>query len=701
MLVSCREVDDLSPNQPPEADIEGNTQVPVLSETTLDGSGSSDPDGDSLRYSWKFIDKPESSSSVFENQYLPVVSFVPDTSGLYSVELKVSDGIVSSADSLEIFAFNPNAPPVADAGPDQTVELNETVTLDGSNSSDPDGDSLTYEWEFLETPAGSSATLTDPGQVMASFVADADGLFRVKLTVNDSLASDTDTVDITVEPNLPPVADAGPDREVDINEQVVLDGSNSSDPENDTLTYAWNLLERPAGSNASITDPDNVQALIIPDQPGRYVIELAVSDEFNSDSDTVVLTTAPPRIDSIDPTEGQFGTEVTISGANFSNDTSQVDVFFNGEAAEVTEASYSQVAAIVPEGAGTGPVTLTTRGETATGPVFTYIPTITVSTLAGDGTAGFSDGTGNNARFNQPSDIAIDDAGNLFVTDWENHAIRQVTPGGTVSTYAGNGQQGYNDANGQQALFNEPFGIDITQDGTLYVTDFNNQRVRIINTSQDVTTLTVTGPNGPEDAIFSYPGNVALDETNNRIYVSEIPSSAQQGSNNRIMLVQGDTLSVLAGSSNSGFADGQGENALFNFPVGIILDENADILVADGLNHSIRKVTPEGEVTTVSGNGTPGLVNGDLSEARYDLPFDLFLTSSGIIYLAEAGNYIIRKIDTNDTVTTFAGDGTQGYTDGDASTAQFNTPYGVAVDADGDIYVADVMNHVIRKITIR
>ena len=185
-----------------------------------------------------------------------------------------------------------NRTPIANSGPDQSAPVNTTITLDGSQSSDVDGDSLTYQWSFVSKPATSAATLTNPTTVKPTFVLDKPGDYTLQLVVNDGAVDSTpDTVVISTV-NSKPVADAGDDQSNVVNSTITLDGSGSSDVDGDPLTYQWSLTTVLAGSTAVLSDPVAAMPTSILDKPGTYVAQLIVNDDtVNSDPDTVVIST--------------------------------------------------------------------------------------------------------------------------------------------------------------------------------------------------------------------------------------------------------------------------------------------------------------------------------------------------------------------------------------------------------------------------
>ena len=278
-------------NSAPIADAGPDQTVFVTDTVTLDGSGSSDVDGDPLTFSWSLSTVPAGSSAVLSDPTAVMPTFVVDLSGAYVAQLIVNDGTVDSLpDTVTITTLN--SAPVADAGPDQTVFVTDTVTLDGSGSSDVDGDPLSFSWSFTSVPAGSTSILDDPTAVMPTFVVDLPGIYVAQLIVNDgSEDSPPDTVTITTE-NSAPVADAGPDQTVFVTDTVTLDGGGSSDVDGDPLTFSWSLTAVPPGSAAALDDPSGVMPSFVADLPGTYVAQLMVNDGIlDSPADTVTITT--------------------------------------------------------------------------------------------------------------------------------------------------------------------------------------------------------------------------------------------------------------------------------------------------------------------------------------------------------------------------------------------------------------------------
>ncbi|MDB5101659.1 MAG: repeat containing protein [Cyanobacteria bacterium RYN_339] len=326
-----------------------------------------------------------------------------------------------------------------------------------------------------------------------------------------------------------------------------------------------------------------------------------------------------------------------------------------------------------------------------------------VSTLAGSSKAGKADGQGAAASFYWPMGVALDRAGNLIVSELYGHVVRKVTPAGLVSTIAGNGQQGNADGRGAAAGFYEPRGLAVAEDGAIYVADSENNLVRKIAPDGNVTTVAGNGKSTARDGIsdqslFKTPEGVVGDAAGT-LYVAD--------AGNRLirMVVPDGHVTTLAGSGKFGQADGLGVAASFQDPGGITRAVDGTLYVADG--STIRKVTPAGQVTLWAG-GAFDLKDGQGAAARFGSGLGLAADTHGNLFVADAANNLIRKVDATGLVTTFAGSGVPGMIpgtgnagskDGVGAAASFFGPTGVAVDAAGNLYVSDLSNRLIRKIT--
>jgi len=279
-------------NNKPVADASNDQTVVVNNLVTLDGSNSSDVDGHSLTYQWSIISQP--SNSVLTNPTSLNPTFMPTQVGNYVAQLIVNDGFVDSdADTVTIVVQAPNLIPIANAGLDHTTETGVTITLDGSNSSDPENATLAYQWSVTSAPVGASFTLINSNQFNPGFVTNTEGSYVISLIVNDGLLdSSPDSVTITVNrSNAQPVANAGADQLGEVGQQLILNGSASSDPDGDSLSYQWNLLSVPAGSTTSLLNPTSISPILNLDVTGEYIVQLVVNDGvLNSLPDNVILT---------------------------------------------------------------------------------------------------------------------------------------------------------------------------------------------------------------------------------------------------------------------------------------------------------------------------------------------------------------------------------------------------------------------------
>ncbi len=328
-------------------------------------------------------------------------------------------------------------------------------------------------------------------------------------------------------------------------------------------------------------------------------------------------------------------------------------------------------------------------------------PAGVVTTLAGSAeSSGAANGTGSTARFNGPLSVAVDGSGNLYVTDYNNHTIRKVTPAGVVTTHAGSaGNPGSANGTGSFARFRYPVGVAVDSSGNLYVADTYNHTIRKVTPARVVTTLAgsagnLGGADGTDrDARFNHPRGVALDGSGN-LYVTD-----SYGRTIRKVTPAGVVTTLAGDFFIWGNADGTGSAARFRFLYGVVVDSNGNLYVADRDNHTIRKVTSDATVTTLAGLAERGSGDGTGSAARFDRPMGVAADGSGNLYVADTYNNTIRKVTPTGVVTTLAGSGYSSTTDGTGSEARFFYPYGVAVDGSGNVYVAGFNDNAIRKVT--
>jgi len=318
-----------------------------------------------------------------------------------------------------------------------------------------------------------------------------------------------------------------------------------------------------------------------------------------------------------------------------------------------------------------------------------------VSTYAGTGAAGATDGQKQNATFNLVQGMAFDKWGNLYIADALNHKIREISPNGKVTTIAGTGNYGSADGPAGSAEFAQPECVAVDKSGNVYVTDFNN-KIRKISTSGVVTTFAGSGVYGATDgpghlASFKYPKNMVFDADGN-MFVTDA-----QGYTIRKITPAG-VVSTFAGTGEAGAKDGPAKHATFTEPLGIVIDNLGNLFVSDG-NHKIRKITRNGMVSTYAGTGQYGAKDGPASNATFYLPGNLALDTDGNLFVCDGGNYKLRRVSPDGQVTTVAGSGIRGSVNGPGHKAQFDGPTGIGITSAGDILLGDAYNNIIRRIS--
>lgn len=311
------------------------------------------------------------------------------------------------------------------------------------------------------------------------------------------------------------------------------------------------------------------------------------------------------------------------------------------------------------------------------------------------------DGIGAEAHFNHPRGVAVDNKGNIYVADSDNHTIRKILPGGVVITLAGkSGCSGYADGIGNEARFNYPRSLALDLQGNIYVADTANHTIRKITPKGMVTTF--AGKSGVKGGIdgktlnarFDYPAGVAVDKTGN-VYIADTGNCTI-----RKITPMGDVTKFAGSVVSPGSNDGVLSEALFNGPSGLALDGRDNLYVADGGNQTVRIIKAMVEVKTLAGKAKlVGNIDGAGCDARFYGVTDVAVNDKGSIYVADTRNHTIRKIDSAGNVITYAGKASKnGLVDGIGADALFNKPSGIAVDNEDNVYVADTKNNCIRMI---
>jgi sugar lactone lactonase YvrE len=301
-----------------------------------------------------------------------------------------------------------------------------------------------------------------------------------------------------------------------------------------------------------------------------------------------------------------------------------------------------------------------------------------VTTLAGSGARGGVDGDGAEASFSGPSGVAVDSSGNVYVADRGNHKIRKIAPSGTVTTLAGSGVAGGADGRGTAASFRFPTGVAVDASGNVYVTEQSywayaggsDADIRRITPDGEVTTVAALGQ------LVMTEAGLAVDTSGN-LYVADAGDIADGGRGKILKIAPDGVVTILAGSGTT--------NPVSN-PLGLAVGSLEGLYVADAETGYVTKLEPGGSSEVLARN--------------LNIPAGVTVDGSGNVYVAEPGSHAIRKVAPDGTVTTVAGTGLAGDSDGPGTEASFNFPTGVALDRSGNLYVADRDNNRIRKIVM-
>ncbi len=565
------------------------------------------------------------------------------------------DGVGDACDSFPTCALRTsNSPPVANPGGPYTLVIGQSLTLNAGASSDPDavcGDSIVnYEWDINNDGTydftGSSSTLTLSWAQLTSLGITLSGTYSIKLRVTDTLNAQSTGTTTFMATALAP---------------------------GDIITYAGGGVgDGGPATSANLYNPNGVAV----DSSGN----LYIADTSNN------------RIRKV----AAGGTITTVAGTGTAG--------FSGDNGPATSANLYNPTGVAVDGSGNLYI-----ADRANQRIRKVAAGGTITTVAGNGTAGFSgdNGPATSASLSNPYGVAVDSSGNLYIADSSNQRIRKVAAGGTITTVAGSGTQGFGGDNGPatSASFSNPFGVAVDSSGNLYIADYTNQRIRKVSVGGTITTVAgngaggFSGDNGPAtSASLHSPYGVGVDSSGN-LYIADL-------NNSRIRKVSaGGTITTVAGN---GFSGSSGDNgpatsaSLYN-PFGVALDNGGNLYIADQSNNRIRKVSAGGTITTVAGNGTFAFSGdgGPAISASLNVPTAVAVDSSGNLYMADQHNQRIRKVSAGGTITTVAGNSTAGFSgdSGPAISASLNGPTAVAVDSGGNLYFADTSNNRIRKVS--
>ena len=346
-------------NTPPVANAGSPQTVTTRSLVTLDGSASTDVDGDALVFTWSMLNQPAGSVAVLSDTHAVKPTFTVDVVGTYVIQLIVNDGTADST-PVTVTISDVNSPPVANAGLAQSVPLGGVVTLDGTGSSDVDGQTLTYSWSILSTPTGSTATLSLATTANPFFTADVAGNYVIQLIVNDGIVNSQPATVMISTINSIPVADPGANQTGTVGVTVQLDGSASSDADGDPLTYTWSILSQPTGGTAAFQDAHIVNPSFIPNVAGLYIVQLIVNDgKVDSPPKTVTITissqnlppvvnagpnqtiTLPVNFVALNGTATDDGQPAGVLNIFWSEVSGPAPVTFSSSFAAITQATFS------------------------------------------------------------------------------------------------------------------------------------------------------------------------------------------------------------------------------------------------------------------------------------------------------------------------------------------------------------------------
>jgi trimeric autotransporter adhesin len=401
-----------------------------------------------------------------------------------------------------------------------------------------------------------------------------------------------------------------------------------------------------------------------------------------------------------EPEDGRVR-EITISNGKINTVVGNGNLGFSGDGGAATSAMLHSPTGLAIDSSGNLYIadSLNNRVRKVTG--------TTISTLAGSGVLSYSGdgGAATSAQLNSPQAVAVDSSGNLYVADTVNSVVRQISPKGVITTIAGNGTAGYGGDNGAatSAQLRSPQGLAVDSSGNVYVADTANARVRKIS-GGTITTVAGTGTQGysgdgaaAASAQLYAPVGVAVDKAGN-LYIADVDDSVVR------RVSPSGIITTVAGNGSQGYSGdtGPAAAAMLNGPEGVAVDASGNLYISDTLNGVVRKVTASGTIFTFAGNGIDGYSGdgGPATSAEFGSPTGLAVDGAGNLYISDSGARI-RKIFVSGIIETIAGSGVRGYSGdgGIATSSTMNGAAGLALDSNGDLFIADAGNNAIRELT--
>jgi len=425
---------------------------------------------------------------------------------------------------------------------------------------------------------------------------------------------------------------------------------------------------------------------------GYYKYKIVTNTRSLTSADSAIRVYARPVVSGFSPVKAGAGSTVTIMGKYFSATPGENIVLINETPAAVTAATATELKVTVPETAVTGKISVEVadyKGISDNNFIALTAGASAIEVFVGNGTNAIVDGTGTNAAIRSVNGMAYDKVtGNIYITGNGSHIIRKITPGGTVSAFAGvHAELGYSDGAGADARFYSPGGLVTDAAGNLYVADQWNNRIRKITPGGVVTTYAGSGGGGYQDgpaatAQFALPNQITIDAAGN-LYVTGTTPCIRK-------ITPDGQVSTIAGSATAALdiLDGTGAAARFSNILSLTTGTDGNLYITDRYNSVsyIRKITPGGVVTTLSGAAGTGYVNGDIATAKFSTYTFGLAADGGSLYIADSFNNTIRKIQ-DGKVTTFAGSGLDGiFSLGTPSEAVITDPRWI-IKANGAFYV--------------